>query len=229
MCGKFEEHIFSTKINKSNHRAKRNYDDYDDDGGDVAYEDSTAAEDYNDYDYDTRRDDSGYGSGGGGGYDDGLKVQFAGDSTRKIIGSDAFPCWISGTGSRERPAENRAAAKFYQSPAGHFGRTFSFGGNKPHGERSNIRYRRSLVKLTVELMDPQLDFVPPFLLLAPLLGLAALFLAAVITANGTLITIATVVNAGRRRRRRRRRSAEDDHEGSSGKNGESEGSSINLQ
>ena len=45
--------------------------------------------------------------------------------------------------------------------------------------------------------------MPPFLLLAPLVGLAALLLAALINANGTLITIATVIN-GRKRRRRRR-------------------------
>ena len=43
--------------------------------------------------------------------------------------------------------------------------------------------------------------MPPFLLLAPLVGLAALLLAALINANGTLITIATVIN-GRKRRRR---------------------------
>ena len=36
----------------------------------MLFEDSTAAADYNDYDYDTERDDSGYG----GGYDDGIKV-----------------------------------------------------------------------------------------------------------------------------------------------------------
>ena len=42
----------------------------------MLFEDSTAAADYNDYDYDTKRDDSGYGSGSGygGGYDDGIKV-----------------------------------------------------------------------------------------------------------------------------------------------------------
>ena len=44
-------------------------------------DDSTAAADYNDYEYDTKRDD-GYGSGsgyggGGGGYDDGIKVQIS--------------------------------------------------------------------------------------------------------------------------------------------------------
>ena len=53
----------------------------------------------------------------------------------------------------------------------------------------------------------QLDFVPPFLLLAPLVGLAALLLAALINANGTLITIATVIN-GRKRRRRRKRGSD---------------------
>ena len=92
-------HIFSRKISKSNLRAKRNYDDYDDGGGDLAYEDSTAAEDYNDYDYDTRRDDSGYGSGGGG-YDDGLKVLGAGsigfDPENRRLKSAAFPRFRSG-------------------------------------------------------------------------------------------------------------------------------------
>ena len=39
-------------------------------------DDSTAAADYNDYDYDTKRDD-GYGSGSGGGYDDGIKVHIS--------------------------------------------------------------------------------------------------------------------------------------------------------
>ena len=64
------------------------------------------------------------------------------------------------------------------------------------------------LKLTshpVIICQIQLDFVPPFLLLAPLVGLAALLAAALITANGTLITIATVIN-GRRKRRKRRSS-----------------------
>ena len=56
-------------------RARELYDNYDYDS-DMMYEDSTAAADYNDYDYDTQRDDrdSGYGSGSGGGYNDGIAV-----------------------------------------------------------------------------------------------------------------------------------------------------------
>lgn len=60
----------------TNSRARELYDSYEyDGGGGMMLEDSTAAADYNDYDYDTKRDDGyGGGSGYGGGYDDGIRV-----------------------------------------------------------------------------------------------------------------------------------------------------------